>query len=75
LLYWLLYLNSFIIFRRSVFFGILRSARRSPAYSAFHGLIVGPIVIRRLRDFQIGSTSAKRAQAHQKKAGPTMGGC
>jgi len=40
------------------------------------GLIVGPIVIRRLRDFQIGQYIREEGpQAHQKKAGtPTMGG-
>jgi len=42
----------------------------------FTGLIVGPMVINRLRDFQIGQYIREEGpQAHQKKAGtPTMGG-
>jgi phospho-N-acetylmuramoyl-pentapeptide-transferase len=42
----------------------------------FTGLIVGPLVINRLREFQIGQYIREEGpQAHQKKAGtPTMGG-
>src|SRR5262250_1313790 len=40
------------------------------------GLIVGPAIIKRLRDFQIGQYIREEGpKAHQKKAGtPTMGG-
>src|SRR5579862_801254 len=42
----------------------------------FTGLVIGPLVIRRLREFQIGQYIREEGpQAHQKKAGtPTMGG-
>src|SRR5260370_1960879 len=42
----------------------------------FSALIVGPLVINRLRDFQIGQYIREEGpKAHQKKAGtPTMGG-
>src|SRR6185437_16167841 len=42
----------------------------------FTGLIVGPLVINRLREFQIGQYIREAGpKAHQKKAGtPTMGG-
>src|SRR4051812_29957782 len=40
------------------------------------GLIIGPAIIRRLREFQIGQYIREEGpKAHQKKAGtPTMGG-
>ena len=77
LLYWLLYLKlyhyipPFRIFRYLTF----RTAFASLT-ALFTGLIVGPIVIQRLRDFQIGQYIREEGpQAHQKKAGtPTMGG-
>ena len=42
----------------------------------FMGLIIGPAIIRKLREFQIGQYIREEGpQAHQKKAGtPTMGG-
>src|SRR5437762_1114394 len=42
----------------------------------FTGLIIGPLVIERLREFQIGQYIREEGpKAHQKKAGtPTMGG-
>src|SRR6266511_4209195 len=42
----------------------------------FTALIIGPLVINRLRDFQIGQFIREEGpKAHQKKAGtPTMGG-
>src|SRR5690348_2980029 len=42
----------------------------------FTGLIIGPLVINRLREFQIGQYIREEGpKAHQKKAGtPTMGG-
>jgi len=77
LLYWLLYLKlyhyvpPFRIFRYLTF----RTAFASLT-ALFTGLIIGPIVIRRLREFQIGQYIREEGpQAHQKKAGtPTMGG-
>lgn len=77
MLYWLLYLKlyhyvpPFRIFRYLTF----RTAFASLT-ALFTGLIIGPIVIRRLREFQIGQYIREEGpQAHQKKAGtPTMGG-
>ncbi len=79
MLYWLLYeqifrhfnLGPFRIFRYLTF----RTAFASLT-AMFMGLIVGPAVIRRLRDFQIGQYIREEGpKAHQKKAGtPTMGG-
>src|SRR5579862_8298263 len=42
----------------------------------FTGLVIGPLVINRLREFQIGQYIREEGpKAHQKKAGtPTMGG-
>jgi phospho-N-acetylmuramoyl-pentapeptide-transferase len=77
LLYWLLfvklqhYFPPFRIFRYLTF----RTAFASLT-ALFTGLIVGPLVIGRLREFQIGQYIREEGpQAHQKKAGtPTMGG-
>jgi len=79
LLYWLLYeyiyrhfnVGPFRIFRYLTF----RTAFASLT-ALFMGLIIGPAVIRRLREFQIGQYIREDGpQAHQKKAGtPTMGG-
>jgi phospho-N-acetylmuramoyl-pentapeptide-transferase len=77
LLYWLLYevlqkhFSPFRIFRYLTF----RTAFASLT-ALFMGLIVGPAVIRQLREFQIGQyIRAEGPQAHAKKAGtPTMGG-
>jgi len=77
LLYWLLYekllhyFPPFRIFRYLTF----RTAFASLT-ALFTGLIVGPIVINRLREFQIGQYIREEGpKAHQKKAGtPTMGG-
>ena len=79
LLYWLLYeqvfrhfnLGPFRIFRYLTF----RTAFASLT-ALFMGLIVGPAVIRRLREFQIGQYIREEGpKAHQQKAGtPTMGG-
>jgi phospho-N-acetylmuramoyl-pentapeptide-transferase len=77
LLYWLLYqvlqpyFGPFRLFRYLTFrtaFGSLTAL--------FMALIVGPSVIRQLREFQIGQYIREEGpQAHQKKAGtPTMGG-
>jgi phospho-N-acetylmuramoyl-pentapeptide-transferase len=77
LLYWLLYLKlahyfpPFRLFRYLTF----RTAFASLT-AMFTGLIIGPLVINRLREFQIGQYIREEGpKAHQKKAGtPTMGG-
>jgi phospho-N-acetylmuramoyl-pentapeptide-transferase len=77
LLYWLLYqklfpyFSPFRIFRYLTFRTVFASLT-----ALFIGLIVGPSVIRQLRDFQIGQYIREEGPAgHQKKAGtPTMGG-
>ena len=77
MLYWLLfvkmqhYVAPFRIFRYLTF----RTAFASLT-ALFTSLIVGPLVINRLREFQIGQYIREEGpKAHQKKAGtPTMGG-
>jgi phospho-N-acetylmuramoyl-pentapeptide-transferase len=77
LLYWLLYgqlyhyFNPFRIFRYLTFRTVFASLT-----ALFLGLIVGPVVVRQLREFQIGQYIREEGpKAHQKKAGtPTMGG-
>src|SRR5215469_18191347 len=77
LLYWLLYqklfpyFSPFRIFRYVTFRTVFASLT-----ALFIGLIVGPSVIRQLRDFQIGQYIREEGPAgHQKRAGtPTMGG-
>jgi phospho-N-acetylmuramoyl-pentapeptide-transferase len=79
LLYWFLYeyvykhynVGPFRIFRYLTF----RTAFASVT-ALFMGLIIGPAVINRLREFQIGQYIREEGpKAHQKKAGtPTMGG-
>jgi phospho-N-acetylmuramoyl-pentapeptide-transferase len=65
------YFGPFRIFRYLTF----RTAFASLT-ALFTGLIVGPIVVRRLREFQISQYIREEGpQGHQKKAGtPTMGG-
>ncbi|HMK29099.1 MAG TPA: phospho-N-acetylmuramoyl-pentapeptide-transferase [Terriglobales bacterium] len=77
MLYWLLYqvlyhyFSPFRIFRYLTF----RTAFASLT-ALFMGMIIGPAIIQRLRDFQIGQYIREEGpKAHQKKAGtPTMGG-
>ncbi len=79
MLYWLFYeqifrhlnVGPFRIFRYLTF----RTAFASIT-AMFMGLIIGPAVVRRLRDFQIGQYIREDGpQGHLKKAGtPTMGG-
>ncbi len=79
MLYWLLYeyifrhfnVGPFRIFRYLTF----RTAFASLT-ALFMALIIGPSVIRRLREFQIGQYIREEGpRSHQKKAGtPTMGG-
>jgi phospho-N-acetylmuramoyl-pentapeptide-transferase len=77
LLYWLLYQKLFAHFPP---FRIFRYVTFRTAFASltalFMGLIIGPAIIRKLREFQIGQYIREDGpQAHQKKAGtPTMGG-
>jgi phospho-N-acetylmuramoyl-pentapeptide-transferase len=79
LLYWLLYQKGFIVLHISPF-RIFRYLTFRTVFASltalFIGLIIGPAVVRRLRDFQIGQYIREDGpQAHQRKAGtPTMGG-
>jgi phospho-N-acetylmuramoyl-pentapeptide-transferase len=77
LLYWLLYLKLFHYFPPFRIFRYLTFRTAFASLTAlFTGLIVGPLVINRLREFQISQYIREEGpQAHQKKAGtPTMGG-
>jgi phospho-N-acetylmuramoyl-pentapeptide-transferase len=77
LLYWLLYLKLFHYFPPFRIFRYLTFRTAFASLTAlFTALIVGPLVIQRLRDFQIGQYIREEGpKAHQKKAGtPTMGG-
>jgi phospho-N-acetylmuramoyl-pentapeptide-transferase len=77
LLYWLLYQRLFAHFPP---FRIFRYVTFRTAFASltalFMGLIIGPAIIRQLREFQIGQYIREEGPAgHQKKAGtPTMGG-
>jgi phospho-N-acetylmuramoyl-pentapeptide-transferase len=77
LLYWLLYQRLFAHFPP---FRIFRYVTFRTAFASltalFMGLIIGPAIIRQLREFQIGQYIREEGPAaHRKKAGtPTMGG-
>ncbi len=77
MLYWLLYQKLFTYFSP---FRIFRYVTFRTAFASltamFMTLIVGPAVIRQLREFQIGQYIREEGpKDHQKKAGtPTMGG-
>jgi phospho-N-acetylmuramoyl-pentapeptide-transferase len=77
LLYWLLYQKLFPFFR---LFRIFRYVTFRCVFSSLTalliGLLIGPFVIERLREFQIGQYIREDGpQSHQKKGGtPTMGG-
>ena len=77
MLYWLLYqhLSKYFSPFRIFHYVTFRTAFASLT-ALFMGLIVGPAIIRQLRDFQIGQYIREEGpKAHQKKAGtPTMGG-
>jgi phospho-N-acetylmuramoyl-pentapeptide-transferase len=79
LLYWLLYEIIFLHFHLGPF-RIFRYLTFRTAFASltalFMGLIIGPAVVRRLREFQISQYIREEGpKAHQKKAGtPTMGG-
>jgi phospho-N-acetylmuramoyl-pentapeptide-transferase len=77
LLYWLLYEKLFHYFTPFRIFRFLTFRTAFASLTAlFTGLIVGPAVINRLREFQIGQFIREEGpQSHKKKAGtPTMGG-
>jgi phospho-N-acetylmuramoyl-pentapeptide-transferase len=77
LLYWLLYLKLFHYFPPFRIFRYLTFRTAFASLTAlFTGLIIGPLVINRLREFQIGQYIREEGpKGHQKKAGtPTMGG-
>jgi phospho-N-acetylmuramoyl-pentapeptide-transferase len=77
LLYWLLYLKLFHIFPPFRIFRYLTFRTAFASLTAlFTALVIGPLVIRRLQEFQIGQYIREEGpKAHQKKAGtPTMGG-
>src|SRR5665213_1643304 len=77
LLYWLLYEKLFPFFHP---FRIFRYLTFRTAFASLTALMIalfiGPYVIEKLREFQIGQYIREDGpQAHQKKAGtPTMGG-
>ena len=79
MLYWLLYQKGFVVLHIGPF-RIFRYLTFRTAFASltalFIGLVIGPAVVRRLRDFQIGQYIREDGpQAHQRKAGtPTMGG-
>lgn len=77
MLYWLLYEKLFHYFPPFRIFRYLTFRTAFASLTAlFTGLIIGPLVINRLREFQIGQYIREEGpKAHQKKAGtPTMGG-
>ncbi len=77
MLYWLRFVKLFHYFPPFRIFRYLTFRTAFASLTAlFTGLIVGPLVINRLREFQIGQFIREEGpKAHQKKAGtPTMGG-
>ena len=77
MLYWLLYGQLFQYFSPFRIFRYLTFRTAFASLTAlFTGLIVGPYVVRLLREFQIGQYIRDEGpKGHQKKAGtPTMGG-
>lgn len=77
MLYWLLYEKLFHYFPPFRIFRYLTFRTAFASLTAmFTGLIIGPLVIERLREFQIGQYIREEGpKGHQKKAGtPTMGG-
>ena len=79
MLYWLLYQKGFVVFHIGPF-RIFRYLTFRTVFASltalFIGLIIGPAVIHRLREFQIGQYIREDGpQSHLKKSGtPTMGG-
>ena len=77
MLYWLLYQKLFPYFRLFRIFRYLTFRTVFASLTALLiGLLIGPYVIERLREFQIGQYIREEGpESHQKKSGtPTMGG-
>jgi phospho-N-acetylmuramoyl-pentapeptide-transferase len=77
LLYWLLYQKLFVYFHAFRIFRYLTFRTAFATLTALLiGLLIGPYLIQRLHEFQIGQFIREDGpQGHQKKAGtPTMGG-
>ena len=77
MLYWLLYQKLFPYFRLFRIFRYLTFRTVFASLTALLiGLLIGPFVIEKLREFQIGQYIREEGpQSHQKKSGtPTMGG-
>jgi phospho-N-acetylmuramoyl-pentapeptide-transferase len=77
LLYWLLYQKLFPYYRLFRIFRYLTFRTVFASLTALLiGLLIGPFVIEKLREFQIGQYIREEGpQSHQKKSGtPTMGG-
>ncbi len=77
LLYWLLYQKLFPYFRLFRIFRYLTFRTVFASLTALLiGLLIGPFIIEKLREFQIGQYIREEGpQSHQKKSGtPTMGG-
>ncbi len=77
MLYWLLYQKLFPYFRLFRIFRYLTFRTVFASLTALLiGLVIGPFVIERLREFQIGQYIREEGpQSHRKKGGtPTMGG-
>ena len=77
MLYWLLYQKLFPYYRLFRIFRYLTFRTVFASLTALLiGLLIGPYVIEKLREFQIGQYIREEGpKAHQKKAGtPTMGG-
>src|SRR5213082_3225033 len=77
LLYWLLYQKLFPYFRMFRIFRYLTFRTVFASLTALLiGLLIGPWLINKLREFQVGQYIREEGpQSHQKKAGtPTMGG-
>ena len=77
MLYWLLYLELYRYFPPFRIFRYLTFRTAFASLTAlFTGLVIGPLVINRLREFQISQYIREEGpKGHQKKAGtPTMGG-
>ena len=77
MLYWLLYQKLFPYFRLFRIFRYLTFRTVFASLTALLiGLLIGPFIIEKLREFQIGQYIREEGpQSHQKKSGtPTMGG-
>src|SRR5262244_1891139 len=81
MLYWLLYQRLYLHYQHQLApFRIFHYVTFRTAFASltalFMGLVIGPAIIRQLREFQIGQYIREEGPAgHQKKAGtPTMGG-